>query len=330
MLTLFQTQLQPFEKAYLYDRFHRSLITLFQNYNPKRGYGYVHFSRLSKNAQVQNLAELFPELIQITNHYVPNKQCFRYSIPADVYQEYVDQCYLGGIVHTAEITNNYVLAHSSIAGIRINETALSMDPDGRSYLVAWRANGSLVDGKFKQKLFRKENSEERFYECGALSYQTMPNRLKALAAYDDQYNMDIVGCHTLIAGRASSGVRKSVKSIQSLFTDKQAKIAILAVLNGGGWKAVKKELGEINQPVRELFKSLMADVKDLAAALETVSGKLWKHFHKIEQSWIKTITDYLDAIEVGYANMHDGLMIDQYVDLSGLNLPFKYINKPLS
>lgn len=312
--------------------FFRVWLRIYSTYNPKKGYGFVPYVELPEPLTLSAVYAILG-LTEVSD-YIAKKQCRRYSIDPTFYQAFLNETerlnYLPPLDEGYQIPDRYQEVSGSPIGIRINIDQLSKSYPGRKYIHQWKETGELNEnGIYTPRYFRSiENG--RMYILRQYNYQCMPNHLKKSASFPDQQNMDIVSCHPTIAGKINPEINHLAAEVRSLGG---SKYTVLQILNGGGVKSVTQMLRDggvsVSIGLENAIRNLKEVVKGLAIGLSTPVIKLWKHYQRVEQVWIKTITDYLDAIEVGYVNMHDGLMVDQRVDYSHLRLEFEWIEKEI-
>jgi hypothetical protein len=296
--------------------------------NKSRGEGQVHYTKLPQNGTINMIAKTGLLRIRKTWDWV-KKQCIRYELDTILCNTYFQLLAEDGIFTEADIINGKwtIIDNPKRQPVRIPLHPSSPDP--RAYLWMARVKQAklmkLAPCKTHYLLspvyYEDRLVPGRHYELTAHSYQTLPNEVKALLVMPEQQNMDISNCHPTIA-------KKLDPEIGKLFNFKGVtKKGILGILNGMGIPSAKLEMPEASE---EDIRALKVAARQLAAKLGYSSNKLWQEFHRIEQEWIKQVTDYLDECEIGYLNMHDGLLVDQTVDYTPLGLQFGWIEKPLS
>jgi hypothetical protein len=295
-------------------------------YDPKRGYGSVHFSELPQEGQIKQLCT--DGVLTITMPWSQVlKRCYRYYISSITCDTFFQLLIEDGLIISQTIdSDKYVeVINPDREPVRIVPNPNNLEAE--RWINANRGFGQLDPSECGSHLlfYPVYHTDARYpgrhYELRAHSYQTLPNSIKTHLHFEDQKNMDISRAHITVAIELAPEIAPAFE-----FPGYEKKGG-LAILNG--MSAKKAQL--------EMPNAAMSDILNLKAACKALGkkaglscNKLWQYFHKREQEMIKQVTDYLDELKVGYLNMHDGLLVDKEVDFSPLGLQFGWIEKPLT
>lgn len=300
---------------------------IITNYDPKLGYGFTPYQELPQEGQVSQLAA--DGFCDIILGWIKHQRCYRYSIPSITRDTFFDLLIEDELILEKQIESKFYIPveNPKQEPVKMPLKRAEYDYDLESWVKANLANGTLTVSPckthllFLPKYYKNKFIPGRLYELGANSYQTLPSRLKFLLLMPGQQNMDIPRAHITVA------IEEYPEIAPAFDFPGYEKIGGLAVLNG---MSLKKAQEAMPYAAMSDILNLKSACKALGKHMGTSCNKLWQYFHKREQEMIRTITDYLDKLGVGYLNMHDGLLVDQTVDYTPLGLQFGWIEKPLT